>query len=300
MIETLKHAVSVWALFWSDGYVAHLFAAAVLLLLLLKRKNRTVRQLLLPAALALLLFFFPLTARLLMKMVGDDIYWRILWIVPVFPILAFAGTELARRAKKLPRFLLVLLLLGVTVLTGKDMYQAGNYTRLHNLQQVPEEVPHICNLLHTWAQENGLPYVYAAADDHLATWLRIYDPTILMPYGRYGRDARNVYARALHSRLSAQDGEFAKITNDAKLLRCRFLIVPGTSEDLDAQVASYGCPWIGRINDYHFFYVPPDSPLTEIEENAAGDAGSAQNENTAEDAAASPDGNITEEGAPEE
>ena len=265
MHSVFSHAISIWRLYWSDGYVAHLLAAAVIFLLIFRRKNKRTAQLLLPGALALFLFFFPPTAWLIMKMVGEDIYWRILWIVPAFPVLAFAGTELVRARRMLLQPVLALVLCAAIVLTGKSMYQAGNYTLLHNPQQVPEEVPHICAFLHEYAQENGLPYVYAAADDHLATWLRVYDPSILMPYGRYGRDALNVYARALHSRLSAQDGEYAKITNDAKLLRCRFLIVPGTSETLDTSVEAYGCPKIGQINDYHIFFVPADSPLVEVD-----------------------------------
>ena len=65
--------------------------------------------------LALAAFFFPISAWILQKCIGAEVYWRVLWVVPVVPLLAYVGTRLVRMPKKrIAQAAVLVIMLGVT------------------------------------------------------------------------------------------------------------------------------------------------------------------------------------------
>ena len=76
------------------GMIAGLFLV-VLVWLFVSEKNRNTRIVFIyMPAVVLLLFFCPFFAKIVNLFTGEEIYYRILWLVPVVPVLAYAAVRL--------------------------------------------------------------------------------------------------------------------------------------------------------------------------------------------------------------
>ena len=80
---------------WLKAYVGTgwhwlLFLAAAVLLFFLREASKK-RQILAGYCIGILfLYFFPLTAWIIMKAcIGTDTYWRMFWLLPVTPVIAY-------------------------------------------------------------------------------------------------------------------------------------------------------------------------------------------------------------------
>ncbi len=99
----------------------------------------------------------------------------------------------------------------------------GFYKKVQNVQKIPDEVVSICNLINEQKEENE--EIYLATDDKIASYVRVYDPSIKMPYGRGGKGASGKKAaRWLHKQLVAEVPVIKKVVKNAKRLKCNYLV----------------------------------------------------------------------------
>lgn len=95
---------------------------------------------------------------------------------------------------------MLILLMGVIGISGKSVWSEDNYVQVHNYQKVPDEVAQVCNLISD-QQEEG-EEVCVAADDYLAAYIRVYQPSFYMPYSRAGKGSQH------YSSMQALSGAF--------------------------------------------------------------------------------------------
>ncbi len=296
MQNVISDMLSAWKGYWGNGFYPWLLLLTMVYLLLFFRKKEAIRPMLFYVGILLLLFFCPVTAWLIQKCVGGDVYWRVLWLLPTVPLLAYGGTALiyGSRDSKSPtadepkeavadgqkktadvqwqsvtnereaeasRFsvrilLLVLLLAGIAV-SGKSLMDAGFYERVHNFQKVPDEAAQICDLINKQKEEGEV--IYLAADDNIAAYVRVYDPSILMPYGRGGKGRTTQAARKLYTQLTSGMPVIKKVVKYAKSLECNYLVFPLPSQKKQDYMAIKGYFLIGQVNSYGIFkYVEPN------------------------------------------
>ena len=296
MQNVISDMLSAWKGYWGNGFYPWLLLLAIVYLLLFFRKKEAIRQMLFYVGILLFLFFCPVTAWLIQKCVGGDVYWRVLWLLPTVPLLAYGGTALiyGSRDSKLPtadeaieaaadgqkeaadvqwqsvtnerkaaasrfsvRILLLVLLLAGIVVSGKSLMDAGFYERVHNFQKVPDEAAQICDLINKQKEEGEV--IYLAADDNIAAYVRVYDPSILMPYGRGGKGRTTQAARKLYTQLTSGMPVIKKVVKYAKSLECNYLVFPLPSHKKQDYMAMKGYFLIGQVNSYGIFkYVEPN------------------------------------------
>ena len=81
-----------------------------------------------------------------MRCIGESVYWRVLWLLPTVPVIAGGFTEVVSRSKNgILQAVLTAVLVGAVVISGTGMIKAGNFERVNNHQQVPDEIAMICN-----------------------------------------------------------------------------------------------------------------------------------------------------------
>lgn len=200
--------------------------------------------------LALAAFFFPVSAWILQKCIGAEVYWRVLWGVPVVPLLAYAGTRLVRRPKKkIAQAAVLAIMLGVTAVSGKSIYE-GNYSRVHNYQQVPDEVAHICNLINA---HRGDGDALLATDNNLSPYIRVYDASIRMPYGRLGRGAKAEIDRTIYHDINFESDKYAEIAKNAKHRGCTYLAICIYNEEQQNEIEAEGYVLLDFVNQYGVF-----------------------------------------------
>lgn len=249
MKEIMENVFSAWKLYWGEGFYQYLVLAALLYLLVFCRKKEGAKRLLGYTGVFLAAFFFPATAWVMEKCVGELVYWRVLWLLPVVPLLAYAGTDLIGRLgkKKSARFLLTAAVLFLLAFCGKSLWQAGNYVKVHNFQKVPDEAAQICDLINS---QKGDEEVYLAADDYLAAYVRVYDPSIRMPYSRAIKGSANRLIRQLYQEVNSPDPNFHRISQIMKKTGCNYLVCKIPDNRNERYMKKKGFSLIGTVNSY--------------------------------------------------
>lgn len=127
----------------------------------------------------LFLYFNPLFAQVVYSVIGDEIYYRILWLLPVTVVIAYVCVSIYGELSGIRKELFALVAVGLIVISGSFIYNSPFFHKAENLYHVPDSVVHICDAIEIPDVE-----VKAVFPVELLSYVRQYSPTILMPYGR--------------------------------------------------------------------------------------------------------------------
>lgn len=136
----------------------------------------------------LALFFNPLFALPVYRMLKGGIYYRILWLLPITPVLAYTCASICGRfldgkpgnwKKKLLACAYGAGLAGMIAVSGSYIYSNPNYIKAQNMYHVPDAVVHVCDAIRVPGRE-----VMAVFPLEMVQYVRQYSPYVCMPYGR--------------------------------------------------------------------------------------------------------------------
>lgn len=165
--------------YMGTGLVVIWFLLAVIYLFLCeKRKPRRILFVYMPV-IDLLLFFNPLFAKLFFSLVGDEIYFRLCWLLPVIVVIAYSVVVISERLKGRTAVCFVTVALALAALSGKLVYSSPLYSRAENIYHVPDSVVQICDSIVVPGRE-----VMAVFPKEMLQYVRQYSPVVCMPYGR--------------------------------------------------------------------------------------------------------------------
>ncbi|MCD8197611.1 MAG: hypothetical protein LUE24_10705 [Lachnospiraceae bacterium] len=129
----------------------------------------------LPLAAIFIYWFLP-TGMLLMKLLGENIYWRILWLILLAVTIPYALCLLLRRCRGLRRQAAFLLCLVLLALCGTPLLASEEFLDSTNEYKIPQYVIDVCELL----PEN----IHAVVSNRLLPYIRLYDTSITLEYAR--------------------------------------------------------------------------------------------------------------------
>lgn len=251
MREYLKQIFVFWENYWGESLMIWLILAAVIFLLVFRRQKKSTRYLLLYMTVVLFLFFCPVTAKVIQKCIGETVYWRVLWLLPVLPVIAVAMTEfLKKRKNRALQLILVLFCAGTVIICGKGIYQAGNYKLVHNFQQVPDEVAAICEMV---KKDAGEADFLIAADNYIAPYIRVYDPSIHMMFNRECRGNGGAGAKMLYLEINAPVFNYANIGIAGRKNFCNYLVVKVPNEQQKSELEKYDYREVGTAGSYSLY-----------------------------------------------
>lgn len=151
-----------------------------LLYLWLTEKRKHIRVMLLYVPLLLLLIFFnPLVARVVSNMADGEIYYRILWLLPVTPVTAFGTVSFCGQLAGRKKYVGITVAVILFMISGSLIYRNPYFQRAENAYHVPESVADICDAIEVPGRE-----VMAAFPGELLQYVRQYSNVVCMPYGR--------------------------------------------------------------------------------------------------------------------
>ena len=153
------------------------FLVLGILVILVKEKDGTKRLLagVLPAVF-LFLYWCPVTGLLFMKVLGENVYWRILWLILLAVTVPYAMCLLLKELSGLRRQGAFVLCLSILALGGKKVLSLEWFEPSANVYKLPQEVIAVCDLLPG--------HVHAMVSNRLMPYIRQYDPTITLEFGR--------------------------------------------------------------------------------------------------------------------
>lgn len=226
----MEHSLSLFREYMGTGLIVIWFLLSLVYLFLKEERKQVRIMLVYVPVIMLLLFFNPLFAGLVTQYMGDEIYYRILWLLPITVVIAYTcvsiTTGLAGRKRNLFAAVCVLL----AVVSGSYIYQNPYFTKAQNGYHVPDSVVHICDAIELPGRE-----VTAVFPLEMIQYVRQYSPVVCMPYGREILvESWNEWA-VQNELCDAMEGEVA----DAQIL--------------GNLAVSYGCIYI---------VLPADKPIT--------------------------------------
>lgn len=125
------------------------------------------------------LFAFPVFAQIVYRYLGDEIYYRFLWLIPAVLVIAYSAGRLVISLRGLQRLAAFLGVCCILVLCGDYVYDNPYFSKAENAYHVPDTVTEICDAIIVEGRE-----VKAVFPADMVQYVRQYTPYVCMPYGR--------------------------------------------------------------------------------------------------------------------
>ncbi len=217
----MRDVIALFQNYMGDGLIMiWYFFSLVYLWLEEKRKNIRILFVYVPVIL-LLLFFNPLIARIVFRLADTEIYYRILWLLPVSVTIACAVTKIYGQLQGRAKLFFAGAAAVILLVSGSFIYQNPLFHRAENWYHMPQSVVDICDSIRVEGRE-----VMAVFPEELLQYVRQYDGTICMPYGReITVDRWNVW-NELYGEMEAEEIDAAALTALARQWGCHYIILP--------------------------------------------------------------------------
>lgn len=195
-----------------------------LVYLWLTEKRKSVRILFLYMPLSLLaLFFNPLFARLVYYTAEDEIYWRVLWLLPMTVTIAYSCVciygELNRKRGRRFAEAAGLCMGAVIAVSGSFIYASPSFSRAENIYHVPDAVVEICDAINVPGRE-----VMAVFPLELTQHVRQYSPVTCMPYGREMTMGKWFFLHPLKDEMEREVIDMEALVPLVREYRCHYVI----------------------------------------------------------------------------
>lgn len=207
--------------------------------------------------LLLLLFFNPLVAQVFERLADSEIYYRILWLLPMTPTIAFATVQLCMGFTGWRRSVSALVAVAVMACSGSLIYANPYFERAENLYHVPEAVVEICDAIEVPGRE-----VKAAFPEELIQYVRQYSPTVVLAFGRNVVVSSWSITNKLHDMMLQEEIDAQAFAAEARAEEVVYLVLPadqkleGSLEDWEfevfAEIAEYIIYKDSTVDLYYF------------------------------------------------
>ena len=230
------------------GMISGLFLVA-LIYLFVAEKNKNIRIVFLYMPLVLLvLYFCPVFAAVVHLFTGEEIYYRLLWLVPVVPVLAYAAVKIIAEASGKKKIPAGIAMAGIFLISGRLVYQSPFFTKAENRYHVPQTVVEICDTI-----QSGDELVKAVFPKEFLQYVRQYNAYIWMPYGREILVERWGFQYDLYDLLEAEVLEVDKIVSEAHAQGCQYIII-SEEKKLNGSFPEHGYELLDVIDGYCIYW----------------------------------------------
>ena len=266
MYGIFMESVVIFKNYAGGRYTVVLFLLALIYLLIMERNKRR-RALFVYMPLTLLfLFFFPIFRKVFVRLMGGegDTYYRVLWLIPMGMIIAYAGVKLAgllceKKGIWMKRVTLAVLAAAV-ILCGKYVYASQYMSKAENLYHLPQKVIDICDVI---APEDGEERIWAVFPTDLVYFVRQYDTDIQMLYGREMVEPKWQYAEPVHTIMNHPTTidieELLKLTRERY---CTYIVLPN-NKGVTEEPEHFGLELLDTIEGYPIYYDPVAAQIKE-------------------------------------
>lgn len=236
--------------------------------LLFAEKNKRRRAIFVYTPFTLLfLFFFPIFRKVFVRLMSGegDTYYRVLWLIPMGVIIAYAGVKLAAllydklkgkissgQCNWMKRAVLASLAIAIAF-CGKYVYASQYMSKAENLYHIPQTVIDICDLI---APEEGEERIWSVFPTDLVYFVRQYDTNIQMLYGREMVEPKWQYAEPVHTIMNNPTiidiEELLKLTRERY---CTYIVLPN-NKDVTEAPENFGLELLDTIDGYPVYFDP--------------------------------------------
>ncbi len=216
-----------------------------LLYLWMTEKRKHIRILFVYVPLVLLLVFFnPLVAKIISGLADGEIYYRILWLLPVTPVVAFTAVSLCGKLRGYLKYVGITVALILFMLSGSLIYRNPYFQKAENVYHVPQSVVDICDAIEVPGRE-----VMAVFPGELLQYVRQYSNLVCMPYGRNIVVSKWTVQNDLYDVMEQEIIDAGELATLAREEQCAYIILPET-KTLVGKLEDLEYEEFGRMHGY--------------------------------------------------
>lgn len=248
-----NEAIALFQGFMGTGLIMiwYLLSAAYLWM---KEERGHIRILFLYTPAVLLLFYFnPVFGALMRSALGGEIYYRILWLLPISISIAYASVHIygqLRLGGRRRADLAALCMAGILMASGSFIYSSPYFFRAENPYHMPDSIVRICDAILVPGRE-----VMAVFPLELVQYVRQYSAFVCMPYGREMEIARWNFNHPLCDAMEQEVIDMDRLVPLAREYRCHYVIFRG-GQRLKGEPGDYGWTLFGEIGGYTVYRDP--------------------------------------------
>ena len=223
----METAILLFKQYSGHGMIVTLFLIA-LGDLWFQEKDRKKRRLLVNLPICILILFFcPLVVFILEKLSEEDVYWRMLWSMPMLVVISYAAILLIRKTEGVTRYLTILGSIVIIVFSGDYLYNNPGFLKAENMQHIPADVVEICDEIIVEGRE-----VKACFPSEMLMYVPQYTSFVQMPYGRemFLKPNGIVMWNSLYEKMEAEEVEADELAAELRKENCHFVVLRKTTE----------------------------------------------------------------------
>lgn len=234
--------------YFSNGYIGMLLLVSVAFFFFFRSRKRKFVFIVWYSVLYGLFVLNPIIAVILSKLGMDLVHWRVFWFMPAGILICSMFVEVLSYVKsKIFKGVLVVVLCLILCFSGGWMYVRGNFSMATNLYKIPQYILDVCEYIPENSRIMG--------DDNVMIWIRTYDATIDMPYGRqmifFGGYEKQTELRNL---WNAEVLDVETLSQKAINYECDY-IVYGKTKNVSDSWENYGMKYVGETEYYCVYQV---------------------------------------------
>lgn len=220
-------------------------AATIYLAFTEKRKQFRIMFVYMPL-MVLVIYFNPLVTWFVSEYIDYEIYYRILWLLPITVVIAFATVEIYGKLQEKKRALFAVVTAGLIMVSGSFVYNDGFFRKAENMYHIPQVVVDICDAIEVEGRE-----VMAVFPREMLQYVRQYSPVVCMPYGRDVTVERwdLTEENELYQVMESEEIDAGQLAELAREAWCVYIILP---EDKVVKGNLNSCDFeiFGRVDGY--------------------------------------------------
>lgn len=170
--------VTFYERYVGTGMLAALFLVSIIYLFLTEKNKTTRIMFIYVPGILLLIFFCPLFAKIVCGFTGGEIYWRILWLVPIVPVLAYTAVKIVMSVTGMKKIVAGVSMALILMISGNLVYKNADFVKAENVYHIPQVVVDLCEAI---KEEEIVRAAFPVEHIH---YVRQYTQDIYMPFGR--------------------------------------------------------------------------------------------------------------------
>ena len=247
-VDTWNTILQFYKDYIGEGYIFYVFVAAFVFLLLTEKRKQTKTILVIAPLVILALFSFP-PFKMLFDVVGLDseTYYRILWLIPMGIIIAYAGVKLFEKYI----WVGLAVMCALVIYTGTYVYDNVNITKAENGYHIPQIVINLCDVI---LPEEGSDKsrVWAVFPSEFIHYVRQYSDVICMPYGREALVDRWEFEYPLEDLMEAEKIQTKELATEVRNCWCEYVIL-SENKRFSEPMEDYGFELVETVNGYNIY-----------------------------------------------
>ena len=220
MKSTWIDVISLFRNYFGEGLISVWYLASVLYLYV-REKRREVRIVFVYAPIILLLVYFnPLFAWVVYYVAGYEIYYRLLWLLPMTAVIAYTCCSIYGSLQGKKKGAFAVGMAALLALSGSFIYANPFFHKAENRYHMPDSVVVICDAIRVPGRE-----VQAAFPAELLQFVRQYSPVVCMPYGREMLVERWQQSNDLFDAMEMPQADLEVLAPLATEYSCHYVII---------------------------------------------------------------------------